>query len=469
MIAWLNNSQRPALILTAAEAISRLVAFLIVVRLINYLGDAQFGELSYAFALANLVVVAADFGLSTYVVRHFSKTLAADRAQRQHFGQVLVLKLGLISVAIALIMAAGRLLTELTPLTVLGGACAIVFTNTRMFVEALYRVQQRMAYEAATKIGHALILALTLLYGITQQFSLEQFAVTYGIIAIIAASLSTALLWQLPLRPDWRNWQTHYWRTVMLAAWPFAASFGVNALFNYLDSVMLGLFGQIEALGWYNTAYKPIFFFTALAGMVINAFLPSIARLHQAGDHAALQRKVEELFGTIMTLAWPLLIGGTMVADKLFALLFRPEFAPGILAFQILLWSTGCIYVWAVFGNSLQVTGHEKTYLRNFAVAVIVTLVGNIIFIPWLSLYGAALATLLTQLTLVVLMYRDWQKYCHLAVWRNLWPPLLSGLLMGIVVWWLRSFDIWSIIGIGGIVYGTSLFLIQRLMKHPAV
>lgn len=469
MSAWFKHSNSQALILTLAEAISRIIAFLVVVRLINYLGDTKFGELSYAFAIANIVVVAADFGLSTYVVRHFNKAIDADEALRQHFGQVLTLKLGLISLAVSLIMVAGLWLTQLTPLTLFGGACAIVFTNARMFIEALYRVQQRMTYEAITKISHALILALTLLYGITQQFTLEQFAVAYGLIAALAASLSTLLLWRLPLRPYWHHWQKRYWKTVWLAAWPFAASFGINALFNYLDSVMLGLYGQIEAAGWYNTAYKPIFFLTALAGMIINAFLPSIAQLHQVGDRVALQHRVEELFSVIMTLVWPMMIGGTLVADKLFTLLFHPEFTPGIVAFQILLWSTGCIYVWAVFGNSLQVTGHEKTYLRNFALAVIVTILGNSILIPWFSLYGAALATLLTQFTLVILMYRDWQKYCRIVVWQNLWPPFLCGALMGAVIWLLRALDIWSVIGLGGIVYAVSLLLLQHMMKRSTL
>lgn len=468
MTAWLkdSNSKHQALILTAAEVISRIVAFLVVVRLINYLGDTHFGELSYAFAIANIVVVVADFGLSTYVVRYFSQNHDADQIQRQHFGQVLFLKLGLIIAAITLIIVAGLVMTELSTITLLGGACAIVFTNARMFIEAVFRVQQRMTHEAVTKMSHALILALVLLYGIVQQFTVEQFAVVYGAVAVAVTSFSLLLLWRLPLRPYWHNWQTRYWQGITTAAWPFAASFGINALFNYLDSVMLGLFGQIEAAGWYNTAYKPIFFLTALAGMVINAFLPAIARLHQANDHQALQNKVEELFSLIMILVWPMMIGGTLVADKLFALLFDPEFNPGILAFQILLWGTGCIHVWAVFGNSLQVTGHEKIYLRNFALAVIVTVFGNVVLIPWLSLYGAAIATLLTQLTLVLLMYRAWQKQCAIDVWKNLWPPLLCGTLMGVVVWLLRSIDIWSIIGLGGLVYGTSLLFIQRLTKR---
>ncbi|EKD76184.1 MAG: lipopolysaccharide O-side chain biosynthesis protein (O-antigen transporter) [uncultured bacterium] len=460
-----NQNRQQATVLTAAEVISRLVAFIVIVRLINFLGDTAYGELSYAFALANIIVIVADFGLSTYAIKQFAHYTTADTEQRKHFAQVLLLKLVLVITALGLIVLAGLLTTNLSGLTIVGGGCAIVFTNTRMFIEALFRAQQRMAREGITKMAHAIILALVLLYGITQQFTLEQFALAYGIVALLAALGTISWLWQLPLKPQWHDWRSSYWHSLIIAAWPFAASFGINALFNYLDSVMLGWFGQFKAAGWYNTAYKPIFFLTALAGMVINAYLPTIAKIKHSGQPSQLSAKVQELFNTTMMLAWPMMIGGTLVADKIFAVLFKPEFAPGILAFQILLWSTGCIYAWAVFGNSLQVCGKEKVYLKNFGLAVLVTIVGNILLIPFFSLYGAAVTTLLTQITLVILMYRDWKTITPISLSHGLLPPVISSGIMGAAVWLVHTAALWLILPLAAIVYTLCLLLLKKLIK----
>lgn len=467
---WANVNQRRAIILTTAEMISRLITFFVVVRLINYLGETAYGQLSVAFALANILVVVADFGLNTYLIKHFSAIANSTSAeQQQHLGQIFILKSGLTIISLSLIVGIGLLSTELSWLTLISGGCAIIFTNTRMFFEALFRAQRRMTLEAITKTVHALVLAVVLLYGITAHFTLEHFALSYGLVAIAAAIITGLTIWTLPLKPRLTSAQSPnqtplYWQTVLMAAWPFAVSLGINALFNYLDSVMLGWFGQFQQAGWYNTAYKPIFFITAIAGMIINAYLPSIAENYRNGNTHQLGAKVQELFATTMAVAWPLVIGGTLTAHTIFSWLFKPEFQPAVLAFQILLWSTGLIYAWAVFGNSLQVCGKENVYLKNFSVAVVITIIGNSLLIPLWSLYGAALTTLLTQLVLVALMYRDWQKFAPIRLSRAVFPPLLSSLVMGIVVIGLGDTALWLILPLAAIVYGMSLWFIRKLV-----
>jgi O-antigen/teichoic acid export membrane protein len=473
MINWRGSNKRQAVILTGAETVGRLLTFAVVVVLINYLGATAFGELSFAFAIANIVVLVADFGLSTYLVRQFAQARGGGPdikvfsvKQRQQLGQIFVCKSGLIILTIGLIVAAGLVLTNLSWITLLSGGAAIVFTNARMFLEALFRVQQHMSREAVTKIGHALVLAVLLVWGINQGFTVEQFAITYGVVAVLATIGAAVLLARLPLQPQWHGWQSQYWQTMVVGAWPFAASFGINALFNYLDSAMLGWLGQLEATGWYNAAYKPIFFLTAIAGMIINAYLPTIALTYQThSTGAALNGKVQELLNLTMVLAWPMMIGGWLVADRIFALLFEPTFAPAIPSFQILLASTVCIYAWAVFGNSLQVCGREKVYLRNFALALIVTVVGNVLLIPRFSLYGAALATLCTQLTLVVLMYRDWKKLGRIYLWSALQPPLIGSAAMAGVIWLCGDLSIWLIVPLAAIVYGMVVVVIKQIQK----
>lgn len=198
---------------------------------------------------------------------------------------------------------------------------------------------------------------------------------------------------------------------------------------------------------------------TALAGMIINAFLPTIAH-HYQHNRAQLANTVQQLLRSNLLLALPLAVGGTLLAPEIIAWLYRPEYAPATLAFQILLWSTVGIYIWAVFGNTLQVCGHERDYMKNFAWALIVTVVGNIILIHYFSLYGAAVATLLTQITLIGFMvhsYRRWGERVNIRT--AALKIIAAATVMGVVVWWLPStWPLWLKISAGVVVYAIVVF-----------
>lgn len=393
--------------LTSAEVISRLIVFFAVVRLANRLGDQGFGELSYGFAIANLLVVIADFGLANYIVRELAKRVSDGQIALR---ELLAFKCFLVIFALIAILVIGRVTTPLSFWIILGGGLAIVLTNTRMFFEAVFRAQGKMYLEAFTKLSHAALLAGVLWYLTTviEILPVMTVAIGYAIMAAFSVVLAGVLL--LILTPLPWPWLKTPSSTLVQKTWPFATSIGINAQFNYLDSAMLGWFGFVSAVGWYAAAYKPIFFMTALAGMIINAFLPTIAKEYHKNDkHFTFS--VRTLLRVNLLFAVPVAIGGTLLAPQIMDVLYTEEFLPAVPAFQILLWSTVGISVWAVFGNVLQVCGHEREYLKNFVLALMVTIVGNSLLIPVYSLYGAAIATLATQLTLCILMYRSYKKH----------------------------------------------------------
>lgn len=440
--------------LTGAEMISRLLVFFAVVRLTNFLGSSAYGELSYGFALANLIVVVADFGLANYAVRELARQLQHDPSTIK---KLLTFKFGLSVLAVAAIMGIGLIATHLSPLIIFGGGVAIVLTNLRLFFEALFRAQGRMWLEAITKLLHAGLLTGIILYCIGVGANTTTVALGYALAATIMVGLGYGLI--IVVTPLAWPWWGKPSLGLVKHTWPFALSLAINAQFNYLDSTMLGWWQPLPVVGWYSAAYKPIFFMTALAGMIINAFLPTIVRQFHH-ERTTLAATVAQLLRANLMLALPLAVGGTLLAPAIIAWLYKPEFAPAVLAFQILLWSTVGIFIWAAFGNTLQVCGHERDYLKNFALALVVTVLGNIILIRYFSLYGAAVATLCTQVTLVVLMYRSYRRLAPpLPLGSALIKIIAAAAIMGVVLLWLPpSLPVFVSVGLGGVSYLVALF-----------
>lgn len=405
-----------ALWATAAEIISRFILFIAILQLADYLRATRFGELSYAFAIANICVMIVDFGLSTYVVQQVSR----DSTQtKRYLSELLTLKLWLSGLTVGSMLVISMLVKNISiPIVLLGGG-AIILNNTRMFLEAFFRAHHRLKLEAITKTTSAIVLASTLLYLVINHHSISTIAAGYFGAAAVGFIFTLVLLYKKI---------THFtlaatvpsWKTYLQAAWPFAISLGCNYLLNYFDSAMLGFFGYTQQLGWYTAAYKPIFFLTALAGMVVNAFFPAISEQYHHAKHK-VPGTVTNLLRINSLIALPMVIGGTILAPMMMQLLY-PNYPTTelTLIFRILLWSTGLIYLWAPYGNSLQACDRPKDYLRGFAWATVINVLLNIIVIPRWSIYGAAATTLLAQLFLFIYFRYTFQRHiAKLSLWKK--------------------------------------------------
>lgn len=457
---------------TGAELISRFILFAVVVQLANYLHATGYGLLSYAFALANICVVLADFGLTTYVVQQLPRNLENTKS---YLGKLLGLKIILSLLSFGCMVLAGVLLPRVSLSVIMLGGLAIILSNLRMFLESFFRAHQRMELEAFTKTSSAIILAITISWLIFQHSTLFTIALGYCIASVLSIII-TIIIVQFKISPITLTLSPTFLKNTLFVTWPFAFSIACNYLLNYLDSAMLGFLNQSHALGWYNAAYKPIFFLTALAGMIINAFFPVISKQfhHQRSQ---VVHTVQQLLKVNLTIAIPLAIGGSVIASPLMHLLYTDSSYNNTiitLTFQILLLSTCLIYIWAAFGNSLQACDQQKIYLRGFAWAALINALANIIFIPAFSLYGAASTTLLAQLFLVFFMRRHFQTQIgKIHFWKTVWPPLFSSCAMGIVLLRLPIATNWLVllfnILISMLTYGAVLLIVGGLKREELV
>ncbi len=455
----INSIARNTAWLLVAEFISRIGVFFVVVALANHLGDDAYGELVYGFAIANLLVVIADFGLSTYIVKNLARDLSKTK---ETITSLLGIKLLLITITIILLMIVGTVLSNIDFYVLLVGGSATIIMNARTFVEAFFRAHQKMHFEAITKIIGGVLLGIVLGALLFAGADLNRIADGYLLAAIITLVISFGVLY-LAISPFSIGFKWREYVTTLKEAWPFATTLAVNYLFNYMDSAMLGLFNQKTAVAWYTAAYKPIFFLTAIAGMIITAFFPVISQQYAKGNLQLLKNTVQKLLKINTVIAIPMAVGGTFIAHKLIAILYHPEYAPAALAFQILIWSTAVIYCWAVFGNSLQACDKQKIYMRGFLWGALINTVLNISLIPTFSLYGAAIATLITQLFLLAFMYHHFRKVIEISLASALFKPVFASAIMAVALFFTLQQPLWVMVVIGILAYSSVIILIKGI------
>lgn len=397
--------------LIATEFVTRIILFAVVVWLANSLGDKAYGQLSYVFAIANICVVLADFGLHTYVTRLIAGNIQHWQEQRRY---IIILKVLGSTAALLITISLVAWRSQLDLVTIIAGAFAIIAVSGRTFSEAVARGKQRMSLEASSKLVHTVLQAALLSGAILLELPLRYIAIAYAISALLGWLFSLQYIRHELRLP--RLASLHRFNSVFSAVVPFAASIAINAQFNYLDSAILGWIRPAEEVGWYTAAYKPIFFLTSLAGLIIASFFPMIAKLWQT-QRSEAEAQVRILVRTLMLIGWPIAILGTVTAPWVIQLLYKPEYSNATIPLMILLWNTLLIYFWAPLGNSLQAIGQEKLYTKNFIIAAIINAPLTMFCVWQWSYIGAALATLGTQAVLAILMYKDARKY--FSLWKR--------------------------------------------------
>jgi O-antigen/teichoic acid export membrane protein len=246
-------------------------------------------------------------------------------------------------------------------------------------------------------------------------------------------------------------------RAVLRALLPAAAPLGVGAalgvVLHNFDIVLLGLWRGTAAAGLYGAAYRVIWIPVMLMSTYLTVVRPAFARAAPRGREDAARLLAGTLRVTV-GLGLGMAVGGALVAEPLFDLLFGAGFGRAVPAFQILAASLVLMLVSRPY-RLLLATGHrEWTDLRTLSVAAAVTVALNVALIPRLGLEGAALAALAGE---VVILAGG-----HVAAFRLVGPVPLGGLLakaavaaavMAGVLYLTRDVHVLARVAVGGAVY----------------
>ncbi len=173
-------------------------------------------------------------------------------------------------------------------------------------------------------------------------------------------------------------------------------------LLSWTDTIMLGFYMSEADVGIYNVAFRlgSIGFLVIVS---VSTFItPKISLLYGEKNYSELKRTIQNATRLVFLLSIPL-FGVIFLGRDFFLKLFGEEVIAGNNALALI--SVGILFS-ASCGNVdqiLNMTGGEKI-LRNITiVSFLLNIILNFIFIPTKGINGAALASLITNITLNII------------------------------------------------------------------
>ena len=263
-----------------------------------------------------------------------------------------------------------------------------------------------------------------------------------------------------PVRPTWRRMFSHLKPTLVLFVPVIAIS-----VYSILDKVMLGLFTTVEQVGYFDYADKisriPLSFITALGVAV----LPRMSQIMGAGHDEEGKRLIGTTMWFMLACAFALCFGIVGVAPAFCPSFFGQGFDACVPLMSVLAFVIPTICVTNVIGNQYLLPCHrDRDYTVSVSVGAGVNVVANLVMIPLWGATGAAVASVLSEVA--VMIVQGWYVRCDLDLAgyvRDCLPFALAGLAMALV---LRAVDAgirgavgnWGALGVEFVI-GAAIYL----------
>ncbi|AET70709.1 membrane protein involved in the export of O-antigen and teichoic acid [Desulfosporosinus orientis DSM 765] len=434
--------------LSVASVLSKVITAVVGIAVTRYLGPEIYGEYSSALAFVSTFILFADFGLSNYMVQEGSRD---EKVLPLFLGNTLLFKvltsLALYLLMLGLMFPAGYNQSIRSMVMVLGLASALNALDASVY--NYFQAKQQMYVAAIYQfLSTFLIGALTILVVLTQG----------TVVMITAAQLVTAVLISLSLYAHLRRQlRLEFDLSRLLGMLRQGLPYGMAVIFLFvyfqIDMFMLSLMKPPIEVGVYSAAYRLIAVLLFIPGILTSVIYPI---LFQLGVESKEKHRgtIEKIFKVLSAVGIPGSVLIFVLADPLLTWLYNGRFPASIPILMLLSWFFAFECLSFSLGDVLTTTDRQWTRAKIQGGAALLNIGINLYAIPRYGIYGASVATLITELYVFIAFYWVVRRYVYkVQVWRQLPVIILASFIMGLIAHLFRGLHPLISASLAGAVY----------------
>ncbi|RLQ88588.1 lipopolysaccharide biosynthesis protein [Notoacmeibacter ruber] len=430
---------RVALTTFAVRLAAAVLAYFSQVLLARWMGSFEYGVFTFVWVTMIILGNLACLGFHTAIIRFAPQYQEEQDNSRLkgilRFGQwmsfLLPLFVGLAGMAI--VWASRGLMDGYWVLPFIVAFASVPFLGLSDFHQGLARSQ---GWGLLSMVPTFLIRPFFIVAGtaLALWLGMEPVALTAVGAAVIATFLATAIQQAIVprrllggIQTSVPRYEPRLWFGVAL---PIFLVEGFFALLTNADVLMVGLVLQPQDVAVYFATVKTIvlvhFVYFAVKAAVAQRYVRLASRADSAEELAAFARE------TVVWTFWPsLLMSAIVLAMGPFLLaLFGENFIQGYPLLFVLLAGVCCRAAVGPAESLLSMTGHQNICATLYAAVLAVNIALNIILLPIIGLWGAAIATAIAiafEACMLAYVVRDrfgfWMVVQGLPNFRTVMPP----------------------------------------------
>lgn len=483
MMSYTKKLARGTGVILLFSALAGMVSYALRVILARWLGPTEYGLFYSVFTFIIFFLFFRDWGLGAAIVKYIAEFKVKEQYAEIKTAIVsvfLVQVIGSLIFALVIFFTADLLASRyfhdprsvpLLYLLLLYLLLSILFITLK---QVFLGLQETGIYGSFELVKNSLTLVLVLFF---LKWGLGLFA------PAAAYALAALILFFLYLPSFLRR--VHFFRQPLVPLLPLTrklAHFGLPVLattvggkvIGYIDTLFLTYFRTLGEVGVYNVILPSALVLLDLGTTLATLLLPLSSELWAKGEHLRLEQGIRVLHRFLFALVLPVLLTVLVFADLLINVLFGESYSNGALAFQILIIGVLFCIVASVNNSILSGIGQPAKVTKIVLLAAGVNIVVNVLLIPRHGITGAALATSVSYLLLLIFSTRSLTRQFKISFpWRD-WSKLggagLVFLFLVLGIKWLLVLNPWWELLVsfllGTVVYGLVLVATKTIVPE---
>ena len=375
-----------------------LLAFFVGLITARYLGPSNFGLINYAATYTSFFASFCTLGINSVIVKNF---VDHPDEEGETIGSAIILRTVssvlsvIMMVCITFIVDKGEATTHIVVFL-----CGIgVIFQVMDTLDYWFQSKLASKYSAlATVISYTVVSAYKIWLLATGK-GVEWFAISTSIDYMVVA-IVLLLIYRKHRGPKFR-YSARKAKELFFSSYHFILAGLMVSIYGSTDKFMLKQMLNESEVGFYSTAVSICNTWVFLLTAIIDSLYPVI--LQSFKDKNLFERKNKQLYAIVFYVSVSVSLLFSFLASPIVNILYGEAYAPAAAPLRIITWYTAFSYL-GVARNAWIVSYNKQNYLKYLYIgAAITNILLNALMIPYWGASGAAIASLLTQISTILL------------------------------------------------------------------
>ena len=333
---------------------------------------------------------------------------------------------------------------DFTRITIIG----IVFTGLSYIMTAYLQVKNNFTIPGLISVPKNIIIIISIILSAKYNPYLMIWGTLIGI--------STEFLFQLPyaIKSGYKykmyiNIKDDYIKKSICLVGPVLIGVAVNQVNTMVDRTLASTLieGSISALNYANklNGFVMALFITSIGAVIY----PMLSKLSSEDDKNNFTKSVYQSINSVVLLVIPISVGAIVLAKPIVKVLFQrgafDSIATNMTATALIMYSIGMVAFGLrdILGKIFYSLQDTKTPMVNGAIAMCMNIILNIILVRYLKLAGLALATSISAIICLILLFKSLKLkigyFGQDKIAITTIKSLISSIIMGIVTYFIYN------------------------------
>lgn len=453
-----------------SKIFSTILGLLAIAIITRHFGQFGFGQYTTIITFLSIFAILADFGLTLVTVQLISQPQANENKLINNlFTLRLISALTFLGLAPLLVLFFPY--DSTVKIGVALASASFLFTALNQVFVGLFQKKLRMDKVSIAEVSSRVILLISVIISIKLSWGLN------GImLAMVVANLISFIMHYFYSRAYIKlklEFDLDIWKMIAKKSWPLAITIALNLIYLKADTLVLSLIKSSEEVGIYGATYKVIDVLVTLPFMFAGIVLPVFTLSWLEKNHDYFKHVLQKSFDIMAIIAIPSIVGVQFLANNIMILVAGPDFSISGSVLRILIIACATIFLGTIMSHAIIAIDKQKKMIKAYMFTSVTALFAYLILIPKYSYFGAAWATVYSELAIALsATYYVWKYSGFVPNFSRTIKALIASLIMGAFIYLLpkelynTNIKLLLTLGATIIVYFSSLYLFKGITKN---